>query len=229
MLMCESRLWIGSPRPFDELRAGSVSPRNGETRTGHPRIFVLISLLLLTAISSLAQEPVGIFENHADVGAVLHAGTASFDATNHTYTLTGSGENMWSTADAFQFVWKKASSGDLDLSADISFLNKAGNEHKKAVLIFRQSLDADSVYADIALHGNGMAALQYRDEKGAATHEIQSRTSAPTRLRITRRGDYVYMSAGASGQDSHYDGESFRVPLQGAFYVGIGVCAHNKD
>src|SRR6266567_1224690 len=188
--------------------------------------FVIVVLALTT--SSRAQHPVGIFEDHSDVGTVLHPGSASFDSAKHTYTLTGSGENMWSTADAFQFVWKKAS-GDLDLSVDISFLNKAGNEHKKAVLIFRQSLDADSVYADIALHGNGMAALQYRDEKGAATHEIQSRTSAPTRLRITRRGDYVYMSVGASGQDSHYDGESFRVPLQGAFYVGIGVCAHNKD
>ncbi len=25
-----------NPRPFDELRAGSVSPKNGETKTGHP-------------------------------------------------------------------------------------------------------------------------------------------------------------------------------------------------
>ncbi len=217
--MSESRLWIESPRP--------VSPMCRETRTGHPRIFVL-TLLLLISVVSRAQEPVGIFENHSDVGTVLHPGSASFDSAKHTYTLTGSGENMWSTADAFQFVWKKTS-GDLDITADISFLNTAGNEHKKAVLILRQSLDADAVYADIALHGNGLVALQYRDAKGATTHEIQSRVSAPERLRLTRRGDRVYMSFGGRGQDLHYDGESFRVPLEGTFYVGIGVCAHNKD
>src|SRR5258708_948220 len=135
-----------------------------------------------------AQTTVGIFENHSDIGTVLHPGTASFDASKRTYTLTGSGENMWSTADAFQFAWQKAS-GDLDLTADIKFINAAGNEHKKAVLILRQSLDADSVYADAALHGNGLTSLQYRDEKGDTTHEVQSNISSPGRLRITRRGN----------------------------------------
>src|ERR1700686_1700680 len=80
---------------------------------------------------------------------------------------------MWSTTDAFHFVWKKVT-GDASLAADISFLSKGGNEHRKAVLMVRQSLDADSAYADVALHGNGLTALQYRDEKGAATHEIQT-------------------------------------------------------
>ena len=188
--------------------------------------FVIVVLALTT--SSRAQHPVGIFEDHSDVGTVLHPGSASFDPAKQTYALTGSGENMWSTTDAFQFVWKKAS-GDIDLSADISFLNTAGNEHKKAVLILRQTLDPDSVYADIALHGNGLVALQYRDEKGAATHEIQSRVAAPKRVRVTRRGDYVYMSLSDSGQDLRFDGESFRVPLEGTFYIGIGVCAHDKN
>ena len=110
-----------------------------------------------------------------------------------TYTISGSGENMWLAADAFQFVWKKIS-GDVTLTADISFLTKTGNEHKKAVLMLRQSLDADSVYADVALHASGLTSLQFRDEKGAITHEIQSNLSAPKRLRIAKRGDYVYMS-----------------------------------
>ena len=62
-------------------------------------------------------------------------------------------------ADAFQFAWKKIS-GDVEISADVSFPNSGGNEHKKAVLMLRQSLDADSVYADVALHGNGLTSLQ---------------------------------------------------------------------
>jgi hypothetical protein len=196
-----------------------------------------------------AQDSVGIFEKHSDVGMVLHAGTATFDPATKTYTLTGSGENMWSTADAFQFAWKKVS-GDVELTADISFANSTGNPHKKAVLIFRQSLDSDSVYADIALHSSGLIALQYRDEKGAKTHEVQSSvapmrfalpardssmeipvkpTFMPIRLRLTRRGDYVYMSLAVAGGNAKYDGESYRLPLEGTFYAGIGVCAHDKD
>ncbi|WP_408033302.1 hypothetical protein, partial [Terracidiphilus gabretensis] len=40
------------------------------------------------------QVPLGIFESHGDVGSVLHAGAARYDAGAGTYTVTGSGENM---------------------------------------------------------------------------------------------------------------------------------------
>src|SRR3979411_3301123 len=98
-----------------------------------------------SATPQTASASLGVFESHSDVGTVLHPGTVEYDGSKQTYTVSGSGENMWSVADAFQFVWKKVS-GDVTLTADISFLNAGGNEHKKAVLIFRQSLDADSVY-----------------------------------------------------------------------------------
>src|SRR5262249_2066269 len=138
------------------------------------------------------------------------------------------GENMWSTADAFQFVWKKMS-GDVSLTADISFLTKTGNEHKKAVLMLRQTLDGDSVYADIALHASGLTSLQFRDEMGAATREIQSNLAAPKRLRIVKHGDYVYMSLASEDVDPHPAGGWLRIPLEGEFYVGLGVCSHDKD
>jgi TolB protein len=172
--------------------------------------------------------PVGIFEGHSDVGTVLHAGSVDYDASKNNYTINGSGNNMWLTEDDYQFVWKKIS-GDVTLTADISFLTKTGNEHKKAVLILRQSMDADSVYADVALHASGLTSLQFRDEKGAVTHEIQSNMSAPKRLRIAKRGDYVYMSLSAEGGDPKVAGGWLRIPLQGSFYVGLGVCSHDKD
>src|SRR5215472_2266837 len=137
------------------------------------RWFSAVVLLPFLGFGLWAQANVGIFENHQDVGAVLHSGSAGFDPGKQVYTLRGSGENMWSTHDAFQFAWKKVS-GDVEIAADISFPNTAGNPHKKAVLMFRQSLDADSAYVDVALHGNGLTALQFRDGKGALTREVQS-------------------------------------------------------
>jgi TolB protein len=177
--------------------------------------------------------PTGLFENHADVGSVLHPGTLEYDPVQGTYTVSGSGENMWYTADAFHFVWKKVT-GDVSLAADISFLGRGGNEHRKAVLMVRQSLDADSAYADVALHGNGLTSLQYRDEKGAATHEIQTHEiqaniAGSGRLRIEKRGNFVYLSLGDGGKELHYSGAAMRVALQGTYYVGIGVCSHDKD
>lgn len=160
---------------------------------------------------------------------MLHPGSAQYDASQHTYTLIGSGENMWYASDAFQFVWKQVS-GDVTLTADITFPEKGGNPHRKAVLMFRQSLDSDSPYVDVALHGNGMTALQFRDAKGAVTHDVESNISAPHRLRMIKRGDFIYLLlASAATEPLRPSGASIKLPLSGSFYVGIGVCSHNKD
>jgi Tol biopolymer transport system component len=103
------------------------------------------------------------------------------------------------------------------------------NEHRKAVLMVRQSLDADSAYADVALHGSGLTSLQFREETGAATHEIQADLSAPKRLRIEKRGAYFNMSLAGADGNFHLAGGSTRIMLKEAFYVGIGVCSHDKD
>jgi TolB protein len=201
-----------------------------------PRYFLLPSIIFVAcsigfaaprAETQDAKTALGSFDGHNDVGTVLHAGSATYDPDKQTYTISGSGENMWFAADAFQFVWKKMS-GDVTLTADISFLTTTGNEHKKAVLMLRQSLDADSVYADVALHASGLTSLQFRDEKGALTREIQSNISGPKRLRISKRGDYVYMAVASDGEVQPAGGW-LRIPLQGAFYVGLGVCSHDKD
>src|SRR5260370_29191035 len=117
-----------------------------------------------------AATAAGIFEGHGDVGTVLHEGSVEYDGAKRSYTIAGSGENMWFASDAFQFAWKKMS-GDVTLTADISFLGKGANEHRKAGLMIRQSLDADSPYADAALHGSGLTSLQYRAAEGTVTHE----------------------------------------------------------
>src|ERR1700757_2280912 len=100
----------------------------------------LLLMVVCCGVHGWSQSKIGIFDSHSDVGTVLHAGSVEYDAAKRTYAITGTGENMWSVTDAFQFVWKKMS-GDVMLTADISFETKTGNEHKKAVLILRQNLD----------------------------------------------------------------------------------------
>jgi len=187
-----------------------------------------LACLWLPAYAAPAAALLGIFDDHADVGSVLHAGSVEYDASKRTYTIAGSGENMWFASDAFHFVWKKVS-GDVTLTADISFLGSGGEAHRKAVLMIRQSLDADSPYADVARHGDGLTSLQARDEKGVNTSEIQSAVKAPARVRIARRGEYFYIWVAGEGEELQFSGGSMRVPMHDPFYVGIGVCSHNKD
>ena len=61
-------------------------------------------------------------------------------------------------------------------------------------------MDAGSAYADAALHADGLASLQARDESGGATHEIQSSVKGPGRLKLTKRGDRFPMSISPGGE-----------------------------
>jgi type 1 glutamine amidotransferase len=94
-------------------------------------------------------ESLGVFEGQSDVGSVTPPGNLVYDPAAGTYSITAAGANLWSTVDAFHLAWKKVS-GDVSLTADIDFPIKTGNPnpHRKALLMFRQSLDVDGVYAD---------------------------------------------------------------------------------
>jgi TolB protein len=180
------------------------------------------------AIGQAGSGPVGAFEGHQDVGTLLHTGSTRYDAIKQSYTVTGSGENMWFGMDDFQFAWKKMS-GDAAISANIAFVGEKGNPHRKAVLMIRQSLDGNAPAVDIARHGEGLTSLQFRDAAGADDHEVQSNVTGPQRVRLEKRGDYFY--AFVSGQDGKLQpaGASTKLVLDGPFYVGIGVSAHDKD
>src|SRR5438874_1531165 len=79
----------------------------------------LIGLLLLFSPRPLwADERVGVFETHGDVGKPARAGAVEYDAERKIYLVTGGGKNMWGQEDAFHFVWKRMS-GDVALTASI--------------------------------------------------------------------------------------------------------------
>jgi len=181
---------------------------------------------LLLALPAFGQ-PVS-FEGHQDIGTVLHPGSVEYADGKATVRITAGGENIWGTADAMHYLYKKVS-GDVSLTAEISFPTTTGDPHKKAVLMIRQSLDADSAYADAAVHLSGLTSLQSREAKGAPTHEVQGAQTLPKKVRITKIGQYFFMSIAGDGEELHPAGGSMKVPLQEPFYIGLGVSAHNKD
>lgn len=203
-----------------------LTPRRACARSWFSLV-VAVAALFFTSTAAFAAEALGEFAGHTDIGGPARAGTVSYDAATGAYVVGGGGENMWFRKDSFHYVWKKMDAADLALTADIEFPQSGGNNHRKGVLMIRQTLDADSAYADIAVHGDGLTSLQFRDAAGDVTHEVQTAISAPKRVRLEKVGDYVYMSlAGADGV-LRPSGCSTPIRFQAPFYVGIGVCAHD--
>jgi len=204
-------------------------------RCARPFVALGIAVILSFGACPLrAQGPsnrLGIFEGQTDVGVVTPPGTLAYDPARDIYTIRSAGENLWSTVDAFHFVWKKVS-GDVALTSEMDFPDSSGNPnpHRKTVLIFRQTLDADGIYADAAQHGSGLTALQYRTAKGATTQDIELNLEAsPRRVRLEKRGDTITMFLSMGAEPLHQVGASIRMHLGEPFYAGIGVCSHNKD
>jgi TolB protein len=182
-------------------------------------------IALGAAVAAPQSSDLGIFTNESSVGQTPPGSKAHFDASKGEYRITGGGANVWGPSDAFYFVWKKVS-GDMTLTADIAWVGTSAAEHRKAMLMFRQSLDPGSPYADAVSHGNGLTSLQFRGAANEQTYQVVAAEDGPSRLRIARKGSRFTMYFGKpSGELKASEPVEF-VGLQEPFYVGLGVCSH---
>src|SRR5271169_6075343 len=113
---------------------------------------LFISLILLPSAFAESSN-LGLFSGQTDVDNPFRAGSAQYDSEQGNYVIAGGGGNMWFTNDSFHFLWKQMS-GDLTLAAAVRWSGTNGNAHRKACLVIRQTLEPDSAYVDVAVHGN---------------------------------------------------------------------------
>ena len=192
------------------------------------RIVFPIALIGLVILAWGIQRDLGVFQGHGDIGAVKYKGSIKFDPLDSTYTISASGTNMWFNNDQLHYVWRKMY-GDVAIEADIELLGKGVDPHRKACLIIRQNLEPGSAYADVAVHGDGMAAIQYREVDGDITRELQSNIKFPKRARIDKVGEYLFMSLSTGNGELKSSGGAIKVPFKAPFYIGLGVCSHNNE
>lgn len=188
-------------------------------------ICAFVVMTLGVAVVLPQTNDLGIFTNEGSVGATPPGCKAHYDPAKGEYTITGGGANMWAATDAFYFVWKKVS-GDVSLSADIQWVGTSAAEHRKAVLILRQSLDPGSSYADAVSHGNGLTSLQFRGADNEQTYQVVAAEDGPSRLRIVRKGTGIMMYSGEPGEELKATGPVEYITLKDPVYVGLGVCSH---
>jgi len=192
----------------------------------------LICAFAAGAINSAARaadqpSPVGVFDGHADIGAVGIPGSTAFDRDSQEYLLSASGGDMWADHDDYQFAWKKVK-GDFLIQAMTQFLGAGGDPHRKMGLIVRAALDPKAPQVNACVHGNGVAALQFRRTSGAQTEEIHLTVEAPDVLQLERAGNHFIMSAARRGE-TYTTQDISSVDLPDEVYVGIYICAHNNS
>jgi TolB protein len=183
--------------------------------------------ILLVNLGYAQNFPMGFFPSGGDVGIVKNVGSMDYNPSRSEYRISGGGANMWDKTDAFHFVWKKIS-GDLSIGASVAWIGDGVNPHRKACLMIRQSLEADSPYVDLALHGDGLTSLQYRKAPGAITEEVKSEISSPRAIRLERRGNIFKMFVSERRRQLRETG-SVELNLNDPVYIGLAVCSHDDN
>ncbi|MDO1511146.1 hypothetical protein Q2T41_00530 [Maribacter confluentis] len=130
----------------------------------HCSLGIWVCLFLCFNIT-IAQHTIGIFDGNTAVGNPKIKGTANYNAKDQTYTLTGSGTNMWFGADEFQYLWTTIQ-GDFIVRATVHFNGEGKDPHRKAGWIIKDNLDTNSRHVNASTHGDGLTSLQYRKTVG---------------------------------------------------------------
>ena len=178
--------------------------------------------------STRAQDTsLWVFEGQTGVGSPALAGSASYDAKNQEYTISGAGTNMWFGRDQFHFLWRRMK-GDFILRARLRFVGPGAVAHRKAGWMIRPTLDPDAQYVDAAEHGNGLTSLQFRRAVGSNTEELNLSVSNADVLQFERKGNNYIFSAARYGEPfvtrrlENFD-------LGDTIYAGLFVCSHKAD
>ncbi len=195
----------------------------------------ILSLILFVVAfnSALAQtDAVGVFDHHEDVGHPKNAGSAQYDKVTHTYTLTGSGYNIWFNRDEFQYVFKKIK-GDFTATANFEFLGAKGNDHRKIGWMIRESTDDKSIALNAVEHGDGLTAMQWRSLTGENMKDPEGEIFFPDKkfevIQLQRIGKRLIMRCGHVGEQLKTVGSHEMDNMPDDALLGLFICSHDPE
>jgi phosphatidylserine/phosphatidylglycerophosphate/cardiolipin synthase-like enzyme len=169
------------------------------------------------------ELPAG-WQSH-DIGSVGVAGAAS--ASGGTFTVRGSGEDVWGGVDAFHFVYRTLS-GDGAITARVTAVNGTEAWTKVGVMI-RGTASAQSAHAFMLVSSARGVAFQRRAADGALSSSTTGGAgAAPRWVRLTRTGNSVSAFVSSDGVNWSLVG-SDTIALPANALVGLAVTSHDSS
>ncbi|OWK38305.1 LamG-like jellyroll fold domain-containing protein [Fimbriiglobus ruber] len=179
------------------------------------------SPVVFTATPASSGLPAGW--RHQDIGTVAGAGGAG--SSGGTFTLDGSGSDIWGTADQFQYAYQTMT-GDGSIVARVASQGNTSTWAKAGVMI-RNDLTAGSAQALMAITPGNGAAFQYRTTAGGSSSNANTAGPvAPEWVKLTRTGNTLTGYYSADGVTWTQEGTA-TITMGTTVYVGLAVTAHN--
>ena len=159
-----------------------------------------------------------------DVGAAGAAGDAAY--STGTFTVTGSGADIWGSADAFHFV-DQPLTGDGSIVARVASVDGAEAWTKAGVMI-RDGRGAGAANAAMIVSAGKGASFQYRKSGGDATANVAAAGAAPLWVRLTRAGNVFVAAISPDGAAWVPVGQA-TIAMPAAVRIGLAVTSHRAS
>src|SRR6266446_59656 len=161
-----------------------------------------------------------------DVGAVGVSGSASY--LSGTFIDSGSGADIWSTADAFHYVYQPLN-GDGKIVARIATQQNTDPWAKAGVMI-RETLDPGAANAAVVITPTNGVALDRRKSTNGTT--VNTRVTgagivAPYWVKLIRQGNVFSAYHSADGSTWKQIG-SATIPMSSNVLIGLAVTSRNN-
>lgn len=160
-----------------------------------------------------------------DIGPVGLEGSASY--SSGVFTVTGSGADIWGTADAFRYAYQSAG-GDCSIIARVDSLQNTNGWAKAGVMI-RETTAADSKHAmTVVTPSNGLAFQWRAATAGSSANASVGGLTAPRWIRIVRSGNTFTSSYSSDGATWTQIGTPQTITMGTDLQIGICVTSHNN-
>src|SRR5205823_5329016 len=154
----------------------------------------------------------------ANIGSVGIAGSATF--ANATFTIAGSGSDIWGTVDAFRYVYQPIT-GNVDIRARVTSITNS-NAWAKAGVMICETLNSNSKHAMVVVTPSNGVAFQRRTATGGSSTHTASTGSAPYWVRLVRSGNVFTAYRSADGNSWTQIG-SVTISMTSNVFVGLPV------
>ncbi len=159
------------------------------------------------------------------VGPVTAVGSATFDAASGRLTLKGNGDDIWASADTFQYA-HQAIEGNFEIIARCTKLGGLIPSGKVGIMI-RNDFTRESIHAMAAVRLESKVQFVSRKERGKATTAVTiENRKLPIWLKLVRTGEIITGFESTDGQSWNKTGEETLTGLGGIALVGLVVCTH---
>ncbi|WP_410770263.1 family 10 glycosylhydrolase [Fontibacillus sp. BL9] len=153
-------------------------------------------------------------------------GNVVYNSSKKQFTMSSNSTDIWGSADQLNFVYQPVK-GDMEMILQVRSMDRVDGWAKAGIMI-REALNSDSKHADMMLTSENGATFQYREETQGGMTDQTADGSAPSWLKLSRKGNTFTGWISTNGRNWAKVG-TVNIPMNRQVYIGMALSNPGDD